>query len=382
MIVPPASSEELKIVTIDVCSETTMYTWERHLGQTISGEEFEDSYRGQARSELTGLFSADRKLLLDIGCASGATSALLKQTIPGLVAWGVEPESAAAAIAAQRIDKVFAQKLEDIDLHAEGLSHGSVDAVLLADVLEHMYDPWRALLQIRPFLAKNAEVVISIPNVRNITLISDLVDGRFDYQKWGLLDITHIRFFTLDGAIRMLQETGYGVRHVQANVDPPLSGVLNAGLPADGSLKFDRISISNVEPRELVELCALQFFIKASPVHVELVGYGTTPEVEESAAEQGAVPAELTTEVQAEGDGEPQATTEHEIENSSGPAALTESSDSSLGLDETDQELHSSDDAPRVILSSDIERSEPPEAAESAEEEQQDAMDSREQEDS
>ncbi|MGO1072235.1 methyltransferase domain-containing protein [Lysobacter sp. CA199] len=267
-------------LSVDACSETAMYTWERHLGQTISSDEFEASYRGQARSELTGLFSADRQLLLEIGCASGATAALLKQQIPGLQAWGVEPESAAAEIAAQRLDRVFACKLEDVDLHAEGLAYGSVDAVLLADVLEHMYDPWRALVQLKPFLAKNAEVVISIPNVRNLGLMADLADGRFDYHKWGLLDITHIRFFTLDGAIRMLHETGYGVRHVQANVDPPLSAVLAAGVPADKVLKFDRLSLAGVEPRELVELCAVQFFIKASPMRIELVGYGTASEAQ------------------------------------------------------------------------------------------------------
>lgn len=251
-----------------------MYTWERHLGQTASGDQFEASYRGQARFELTGLFSRDRKLLLDIGCASGATSAYLKHLIPGLQAWGVEPEAEAAALAAGQLDRVFAKRLDEIDLAAEGLAYGSVDAVLLADVLEHMYDPWRALVQIKPFLAPDAEVVISIPNVRNLGLLSDLADGRFDYQKWGLLDITHIRFFTLDGTVRMLQETGYGVRHVQANVDPPLSGVLNAGVPEDKALRFDRIRIDGVTPRELTEFCALQFFIKATPVNLELVGYG------------------------------------------------------------------------------------------------------------
>jgi hypothetical protein len=72
----------------------------------------------------------------------------------------------------------------------------------------------------------------------------------------------------------MLQETGYGVRHVQANVDPPLSGVLNAGVPEDKVLRFDRVRIDGVTPRELTEFCALQFFIKATPVNLELVGYG------------------------------------------------------------------------------------------------------------
>ncbi|MBX9400132.1 class I SAM-dependent methyltransferase [Lysobacter sp. BMK333-48F3] len=264
----------MEIHLVDIFAESDMYTWERHLGQTASGDQFEASYRGQARFELTGLFSRDRKLLLDIGCASGATSAYLKHLIPGLQAWGVEPEAEAAALAAGQLDRVFAKRLDEIDLAAEGLAYGSVDAVLLADVLEHMYDPWRALVQIKPFLAPDAEVVISIPNVRNLGLLSDLADGRFDYQKWGLLDITHIRFFTLDGTVRMLQETGYGVRHVQANVDPPLSGVLNAGVPEDKALRFDRIRIDGVTPRELTEFCALQFFIKATPVNLELVGYG------------------------------------------------------------------------------------------------------------
>ena len=264
-----------------------MHVWERHLGSTSTDEEFADSYRGHARVELTGLFSSDRKRLLDVGCASGATSALLKQLIPGLETWGVEPDPVAAQLAAQRMDRVFAKKLEDVDLISEGLGHGDIDAVLLADVLEHMYDPWRALVQLKPFLAQGAQVVISLPNVRNIGLVSDLVDGRFDYQKWGLLDITHIRFFTLDGAVRMLHETGYGVQRVQANIDPTLSHVLVAGVPADGTVKFDRMSVSAVEPRELVEMCALQFFIVATPVQLEIV-WGGAPAQAADAADSSA----------------------------------------------------------------------------------------------
>jgi SAM-dependent methyltransferase len=269
-----------------------MYVWERHLGSSSSGEEFEDSYRGHARVELTGLFASDRKRLLDVGCASGATSALLKELIPGLEAWGVEPDPVAAQLAARRLDKVFAKKLEDVDLLSEGLRHGDIDAVLLADVLEHMYDPWRALMQLKPFLAADAQVVISLPNVRNVGLVSDLVDGRFDYQKWGLLDITHIRFFTLDGAVRMLQETGYGVRRVQANIDPMLGHILAAGVPADGTLKFDRMSVSSVEPRELVEMCALQFFIVASPVQLEVVWGGAPSQEAETSVSDGGTIAE------------------------------------------------------------------------------------------
>lgn len=264
-----------------------MHVWERHLGSTSTDEEFADSYRGHARVELTGLFSSDRKRLLDVGCASGATSALLKQLIPGLETWGVEPDPVAAQLAAQRMDRVFAKKLEDVDLISEGLGHGDIDAVLLADVLEHMYDPWRALVQLKPFLAQGAQVVISLPNVRNVGLVSDLVDGRFDYQKWGLLDITHIRFFTLDGAVRMLHETGYGVQRVQANIDPTLSHVLVAGVPADGTVKFDRMSVSAVEPRELVEMCALQFFIVATPVQLEIV-WGGAPAQAADAADSSA----------------------------------------------------------------------------------------------
>lgn len=314
MIRPNAHGDVLEVHLVEIFSESDMYTWERHLGRTASGDEFEASYRGQARSELTGLFSSDRKLLLDIGCASGATSAYLKHLIPGLQAWGVEPEAEAAELASKQLDRVIAKRLDEIDLASEGLKERSVDAVLLADVLEHMYDPWRALVQIKPFLADNAEVVISIPNVRNLGLMSELADGRFDYQKWGLLDITHIRFFTLDGTLRMLQETGYGVRHVQANIDPPLSGVLNAGVPADGVLRFDRVRIDGVNSRELTEFCALQFFIKAVPVSMEPVGYGvpvaaaiadeaTAESPETSVAADGGIDDEAAPSAEVDADG-------------------------------------------------------------------------------
>jgi hypothetical protein len=71
------------------------------------------------------------------------------------------------------------------------------------DVLEHTYDPWKTMLTLRNLISERAQLVVSLPNVRNVPLIQDLISGYWRYRRTGLLDITHIRFFTYSDMCRM-----------------------------------------------------------------------------------------------------------------------------------------------------------------------------------
>jgi SAM-dependent methyltransferase len=85
------------------------------------------------------------------------------------------------------------------------------DRVLLLDVIEHMKDPGRLLAECQPALKENGLLVVSVPNIANITVRLKLLFGKFDYQERGILDKTHLRWFTRRTARRLLEENGYQI---------------------------------------------------------------------------------------------------------------------------------------------------------------------------
>ena len=202
--------------------------------------------------------------VLDLGCAGGALGAALKQRFPGASVVGVEAGSAAARKAAQRLDRVVVARLEDFDPAREGFAAGEFDAVIAADVLEHLVNPWQLLVRLRPWLAPGAQVIASIPNVRNLWLAAGLLElGRWEYTERGLLDVTHLRFFTLDEMRRMFEETGYRFETFTTVILPSLREAY-ATYQGKGMklLKYGRLSIADVTPQEMTELCAEGFVLR------------------------------------------------------------------------------------------------------------------------
>jgi 2-polyprenyl-3-methyl-5-hydroxy-6-metoxy-1,4-benzoquinol methylase len=180
----------------------------RLLGTETGVQDLE--YGDIARPGVQKLFKRQPRRLLDIGCASGAVGAGLKQSHAGLWVWGCELNPQAARAAAGRLDHVTSVpraqwSASDLELVK------TVDTVLLLDVLEHMYNPWAEL----EFLAQNlpdaAQVIVSLPNVGHITVLGALSQGYFDYQPTGILDVTHVRFFTFAEMQAMFDQTGFQV---------------------------------------------------------------------------------------------------------------------------------------------------------------------------
>jgi GT2 family glycosyltransferase/2-polyprenyl-3-methyl-5-hydroxy-6-metoxy-1,4-benzoquinol methylase len=223
-------------------------------------------YHNWAQTRLFELFGHPPRRLLDIGCGTGATGAAVKQAYPGAKVWGIEVNRAAAAVAAKRIDHALAGKFEDVDLDAAGITPGSLDTVIVADVLEHMYDPWGVLVRLKPYLTPDAQIIASIPNIRNLVVMEELAKGNWRYEEWGLLDITHIRFFTLREVRRFFHETGYRVSLTRFQIDPRLADFYNRNQGQKLiNVEFDRMTLKNVTEEELSELCALQVCVRAEP---------------------------------------------------------------------------------------------------------------------
>jgi 2-polyprenyl-3-methyl-5-hydroxy-6-metoxy-1,4-benzoquinol methylase len=171
--------------------------------------------------------------VLEFGCATGYMSEVLKLRL-GCVVTGVELEPDAAAVASTRADRVIVGDAEVLDLD-ELLDDEEFDAVLFADVLEHLKDPGALLRRIRPFIAPGGVVVASIPNVAHGSLRLALLQGEFRYRQTGLLDGTHLRFFTRASIQDLFEEAGYVVTNWQrqrVDIDAAEIALPPGGVPA------------------------------------------------------------------------------------------------------------------------------------------------------
>ena len=164
-------------------------------------------YYGKPRPEVAELVPADARHVLDIGCAGGGLGRTIKQLRPSAQVRGIEPVEAAAAIARTVLDDVSVGTAESV------LPPGwpRPDCIVLSDVLEHTTDPWAVLLRWRAQLAPGGTLVVSLPNVTHKSVLSPLLRGRFDYEEDGVLDRTHVRFFTRSTAIELIESGGFEV---------------------------------------------------------------------------------------------------------------------------------------------------------------------------
>jgi 2-polyprenyl-3-methyl-5-hydroxy-6-metoxy-1,4-benzoquinol methylase len=184
-------------------------------------------YFGAARTQILPLMPKHSTRVLEIGCGSGQTLEMLKSKGFCDETVGVELFDSAAEEARNRVDKVYCLDVEKGPL-PEDL--GTFDLILLLDVLEHLVDPWSFLKKIHSLALKpHGKIIISLPNARHFTLVLPLLRGNFDYKERGILDKTHLRFFTRSSATRLIEEAGLTIDAVKStSLDLNLnSGKLN-----------------------------------------------------------------------------------------------------------------------------------------------------------
>lgn len=145
--------------------------------------------------------------MLEIGPASGYLSRCFVEA--GCSVTGIEVDEALARCAQQPGVKVICGSVEDEEVLRK--VQATFDVVVLADVLEHLRRPEQTLLRMRDFLNPGGYAVVSLPNIANWKTRVALLFGRFDYRDEGILDRTHLRFFTKRSAEAMIREAGYEV---------------------------------------------------------------------------------------------------------------------------------------------------------------------------
>jgi len=150
--------------------------------------------------------------ILDVGCATGAFSEALQELRPALETWGIESDPAATEMARSRMNSLIVGTYPEVK---DQLPVGSFDCVVFNDVLEHMVDPGRALAATVPLLTSTGRIVASIPNVRHLTVLAQIaIRGDFEYTDTGLLDRTHLRFFTRRSILRLFADSGWHIEQI------------------------------------------------------------------------------------------------------------------------------------------------------------------------
>ena len=147
--------------------------------------------------------------VLDLGCGSGALGQYLSRN-NGCTLDGVTYNEEEALLASPHYRRLEVADLEQADLPSL-FSDQRYDYIVCADVLEHLSRPDRILTQCRELLASGGQLLISIPNAGYAGLIAELMQGEFRYREEGLLDRTHLRFFTRQSLLRFIGEQGWGV---------------------------------------------------------------------------------------------------------------------------------------------------------------------------
>jgi 2-polyprenyl-3-methyl-5-hydroxy-6-metoxy-1,4-benzoquinol methylase len=178
-----------------------------------------ERYFGTARREILPWLPQRVERMLDLGCGSGATVAMVRERRKVAWAGGVEFVASEAARAQAVCERVWSIDVEREAFERE-IPEGTLDLVLCLDVLEHLVDPWTVVKRLSPLLRPGGRLIVSVPNIRNWKFISGLLlRGDFRYREAGLLDRTHLRFFTADTAIELA--TCGGLR-LAASVGQPL----------------------------------------------------------------------------------------------------------------------------------------------------------------
>jgi 2-polyprenyl-3-methyl-5-hydroxy-6-metoxy-1,4-benzoquinol methylase len=169
-------------------------------------------YYQHERTEMLPFIPSTVSCTLEVGCGAGSFSVLIRDKL-GAETWGIEPQPDAAGLAAQKLHRVLAGSMEST---LSDLPRHYFDCIIFNDVLEHLVDPYAMLTKVQDLLSETGVVVASIPNIRHWPEFVDYtMRGNWNYVNAGVLDRTHLRFFTKRSIIATIAQCGYELLTLQ-----------------------------------------------------------------------------------------------------------------------------------------------------------------------
>lgn len=256
-----AADRELRLQAASAAWQTFFDPTARQVIVQLGGNHPEGvpAYFTHSRPEVVDRVPVGARRILDLGCAAGRLGASIKYRQPAAVT-GVELDPEAARVAAEVLDTVLAGSI------SEGLLdrlEGGFDAIVAADILEHLPDPWSTVRSLGRLLRPGGTLVVSVPNVANLGVLTALVAGRFDYQPEGILDRTHLRFFTRATAVDLLADAGLAVESVSAIRDPGLPVIEMPSAQTSIDVVAGPLVVKGVDSARLEDLTTMQFLLTA-----------------------------------------------------------------------------------------------------------------------
>jgi 2-polyprenyl-3-methyl-5-hydroxy-6-metoxy-1,4-benzoquinol methylase len=171
------------------------------------------SYFKLVRMDIVELVPESSTKILEIGCGAGETGLYLKKKLNAEVT-GIELFAPAADEAAKILDKVIIGDIETMELN---FPKQNFDCIIFPDVLEHCRNPWKVLQTLSCFLNDKGYIVASIPNIRYLVAFLKIMFDKLEYMDNGVLDISHLRFFTLHTIKKMFSDTGFDIIKIKRN---------------------------------------------------------------------------------------------------------------------------------------------------------------------
>ena len=173
-----------------------------------------EGYYSNARHEIASLLPDKFMSVLEVGCSEGNTLDWLRQTRNVQICCGIEIDHRASQIAREKHLTVVTA---DLERDGVGFDGQKFDLILCLDVLEHLRDPWSALRDLCRHLSVGGYVIASIPNIAHFSILLDIaLRDEWKYEQAGILDFTHLRFFTRKTALRLFTDSGLDIDFVKS----------------------------------------------------------------------------------------------------------------------------------------------------------------------
>jgi len=211
----------------------------------------DNSYYSFDRPEVRALVPDSATTILDIGCGAGLLGTALKKDKKRFVI-GVEYEPQIANQARAVLDDVIVGNIED---KIDKFPSDYFDCIILSDVLEHLRNPQSVLKNLKNSLKDNGSIIASIPNVSHWSVLLPLLEGNWDYEDAGILDRTHLRFFTKNSILKIFSSAGLDIKEIKATSIGDQSNIIKSVF----NKTSNRINISSISE----EANAYQYILKA-----------------------------------------------------------------------------------------------------------------------
>jgi SAM-dependent methyltransferase len=217
------------------------------------------SYFEFARPELVALVPLTARRILDVGCGAGRLGEAIKARQAAEVV-GIEYVEAAGLSARRRLDQVLIGDIEKLELP---FTTATFDAIICGDVLEHLREPERILREACGWLRPGGVLIASIPNVRHHSVVRSLLNGNWTYESAGLLDKTHLHFFTRRDIEELLHGAGLRIAQMGFVPGPGHQEWVECGRP--GQVGLGPLRIQGLPREEAEEFFVYQYLVVAEP---------------------------------------------------------------------------------------------------------------------